>query len=353
VRSSSALRSSDPRHAALRLSFGVLLIAAAWAALVPAHGARAAPVPDYRQVIAEALQILDEAADADEIAQADALGRASRLLAAVDAVETGSGRHVTLSNPPLRARLAEGNLRGAEADLRALLDAVDAALAAGAPAPGAREHLATVLARPEFRVSEPGVVERLLGPALEPLGLAWERFWRAIAARLGGAGEGSGGWLWLLLGGLVVGGLAALMLGAFSGSVVSGARTADGHRAARDGPQASRARAYELAARGNYRAAVHELHLATLLALDERRLLRFRAHLTNREHLDEAQVVPRLRHVLVPEIDAYDRLWYSGGPIGPDEWQGFATLAEAAQSVTNVAVGGAGRERASERSESL
>ena len=90
---------------------------------------------------------------------------------------------------------------------------------------------------------------------------------------------------------------------------------------------ASRARAQDAAASGDFREAVHQLYLATLLHLDERGLLRFRPSLTNREHLTTGNLAPGLAPVLTPVIEGYDRLWYGGIPCTADDWARFRALA--------------------------
>ena len=335
-----------PLFQIVRTVLWMLLVTAAIALIRP-HPTLAVSLQEYRQAVVDALAILDGATAGDEAAQTAALNEASQVLTRAEAVETPGGRQVGTTNPALRASLADQNFRAAHADLTALLDALDGAIAAGAPLPDASRQLAAILAHPEFRPPEPGLVERLLGPMVEPLRLAWERFWRSLAARLSGTGTDGSGLVWLMLGGLIVAGLVALMVGAFSGSVVSAARPADSRRLARAGPRASRARALELAASGDYRAAVHELHLATLLTLNERGLLRFRPHLTNREHLAGDQVREDLRPVLVPAIDVYDRLWYSGRAVGAEDWHRFRTLAEAVEAAAKPRGSAAARASAS------
>ena len=206
-----------------------------------------------------------------------------------------------------------------------------------------------MLARAEFQPPEPGPLTRLLQPLIdglqpvlrplmnlwETLQRTWERFIRWLAARFeGSAGNGSvPGWLFLLLGGLVVAGLGALLLGAFAGNVVGGARVAAALIRPRASAMATWARAQALAESGAYRAAVHELCLATLLTLDERHLLRYRADLTNREHLMMAHRNSALTAALAPLVEAYDRLWYSGADVGAAEWAAFLPLADAARAV--------------------
>ncbi|HZR98705.1 MAG TPA: DUF4129 domain-containing protein [Chloroflexota bacterium] len=291
--------------------------------------AQAATPAEYRQAVARALDVVAGAADADEAGQARAVAEAAAILGGAGTVELGNGQTLAPVDPALRAALDAGDLAAARAQLAALRAALDAAAGAPAAPRDAAEQLAAILARPEFQPPKPNVVERLLQPVLEPLRLAWERFWRGLLARLNApSGDGSGV-VFLVLGAVVVAGLGALLAGAFAGNVVSGAQTTAGCGGPRRGLAASRARAFELAAAGDYRAALHELHLATLLALDERRLLRFQPELTNHEHAAAGRVDPAIRPALARLVELYDRLWYSGAPVSADDWQRFASLADA------------------------
>lgn len=83
-------------------------------------------------------------------------------------------------------------------------------------------------------------------------------------------------------------------------------------------------RAQQLAASSDYRAAIRCLLLAALLALDERRLLRFENALTNRELLERAAKSPPLAEALGPVIAAFDRVWYGFDSLPPAEYDALA-----------------------------
>jgi hypothetical protein len=303
---------------------------------------------EYREAVRSALATLDAAPADDAPARAAALASVSAGIAAVASVEAGSGTSVTVANPALRDALAAQDFDGFHAQVVALLAALDAAATTSPPAPDAREQLEQVLARPEFQPPEPGPLARLLQPLgdllqplLQPLVafkdaliLLWERFWRWLRSLLEGSpGASDQRWVFIIMGSLVVLGLAALIGGAFAGNVVSGAQVAAARTRGRPGGAASRARALALADAGDYRGAVRELYLATLLRLDERRLLRFRPDLTNREHLAAGQHNVALALALGPLVERFDQLWYSGAPVAAPDWRQFLALADAAQSV--------------------
>src|SRR5262249_16811228 len=180
--------------------------------------------------------------------------------------------------------------------------------------PDAAARLAAVLDRPEFRAQEPGPLDRLTRPLRE----AWEHLRREVLARLLEATRDGGENLALVaVGVLVLLAVGAVLAGAFGAAAGARRAAAPAPRRAPPPAAATRARALEAAAAGDYREAVHQLYLATLLHLDERGRLRFRPSLTNREHLTAGHVDPGLAPVLAPGIEGYDRLWYGGLPGPP------------------------------------
>ena len=312
------------RAALLALLLGTLV------PFVPVPDAHAIGPADYRQLVADALALAEQAAGAEGAARDSALAAVGRTLDAAGTVELGDGRAVAVANPPLRTALDDRDAPAVRAHLAALLAALDGALAAPAPPPDARARLAAVLASAEFRPPEQGWFNRLVEPLVAPFRLAWQRFLRALLSRFEWPLGGEGDVALLVLGALVVLGVGALLAGAFAGNVVSHAQAAMPHPTARPGAAATRARALALAEARQHRAAIHELYLATLLHLDERGLLRFRPSLTNREHLAPGRASPTLAPLLAPLVEAYDRLWYGGVPCTTDDWQEIAALADAA-----------------------
>lgn len=322
---SAVIRPRPLGHRAIGLTAVALILTLS---LAPAPAAQAATPAEYQEIVGRALDAVANAVDTDDGERALAGREAGALLAGVGSIDLGNGQMITPVEPALRAALNAGDLATARSQLTALLHALDVAASVPGPPPDAAAQLAAILARPEFRPPEPNVAERLLAPVLEPLRLAWERFWRGLRARLSAPAAGGPDVVLLVLGALVVAGLGALIAGAFAGNVVGGARTVAARGSARRGRLASRARAFELAAAGDYRAAMREMNLATLLALDERRLLRFQPDRTNREHAAAGRVDAAIRAALAPLVDVYDRLWYSGAPVSADDWRRFAALAD-------------------------
>jgi hypothetical protein len=86
--------------------------------------------------------------------------------------------------------------------------------------------------------------------------------------------------------------------------------------------------ARQFANAGNYRDAVRELYLATLLMLDERGLLRYDRSLTNREYLDAIAGEPAVRAALEPIVNTFDRTWYGFQAMGQEEFERYRRQVE-------------------------
>jgi hypothetical protein len=87
--------------------------------------------------------------------------------------------------------------------------------------------------------------------------------------------------------------------------------------------QAAADRAEELKAVSDYRAAIRQLYLASLLALDEQRIIRYDATLTNREHLDQLRDQPHLRELMSQVVSIFDRVWYGFAPADESLYRSF------------------------------
>jgi hypothetical protein len=91
--------------------------------------------------------------------------------------------------------------------------------------------------------------------------------------------------------------------------------------------------AQQLVAVKDYRAAVRYLFLALLLALDERKLLRFDHTRTNRELLRDTRSNPTLSAALAPVTAAFDRVWYGFEPFTQSDYE---TLVEQIESLKQL-----------------
>jgi hypothetical protein len=84
---------------------------------------------------------------------------------------------------------------------------------------------------------------------------------------------------------------------------------------------------------GDYRSAMRQLYLATLLLLDERGALRFDRALTNRETLRALNASPRLAQALTPVVEVYDHVWYGYAQVSPSEFERYRAAIESVRSL--------------------
>jgi hypothetical protein len=105
-----------------------------------------------------------------------------------------------------------------------------------------------------------------------------------------------------------------------------------------DEPQTADAAQYRADASAqaqDYRAAVRYLYLASLLLLDEKRLLRYDPTLTNREHLQRIQDKRELVTLLRPVISVFDRTWYGFADISEADYRQYLAHVERLRQLAN------------------
>lgn len=83
------------------------------------------------------------------------------------------------------------------------------------------------------------------------------------------------------------------------------------------------AQAQRLASQGDYRTAIRQLYLASLLMLDERGVLRYDRTLTNREYLNAVKNEPKTQSALQPIVDRFDRTWYGFESVDQKEFEQY------------------------------
>jgi hypothetical protein len=94
-------------------------------------------------------------------------------------------------------------------------------------------------------------------------------------------------------------------------------------------------RAIEFANAGDYRTAVRQLYLGSLLILDERGKLQFDRSLTNRETIRAIRKAGamQLADALRPVVDYYDRVWYGFVRVEQHDFERFRAEVEAVRSI--------------------
>jgi hypothetical protein len=332
-----------------RVAIGAALLAAALAG-----PARAVPLTDYHDRVAEAMRVVASAYDAEEGPTVPAaLARVRELLPPSESVEF-DGRTVAVDN----AWVGDGVARyegAADAEARsAALDAVAARLYAidlhldrldESPAHATEdEHakLREVLARSEFQ------------PPAESSFARWVRdtrrrvleFLSDLIERLFGGSRGQSVGTLVRVVTIAVGALALLLLlralaTAFARRGAGGKREkrakkaktktvlgeeVDASSTSDDIARAARA----LAASGDLRGAVRKLFVALIYRLDERGLVFLHAEATNREYLALVRELGRLHPVMASMTDVFERVWYGEASLdraGYDEFERMYTRA--------------------------
>lgn len=293
------------------LAAGALLAALLLAPQVARAGSPVS-LSEYAARIDQAIDLLNRTSSAAPGERQALLDQAAGLIEEVSGVRFDNGAVATVNN----ADLASG-IRRVSADpapmldrLRALRASLDALPVAASPEDRAR--LRTLLSRPPFKASpDPiwaGLVQQI------------EEF---ITRLLRGTAQGvldqrdlvaAAGVLLAL--GLVGYLLWNLRRNATPETIIPGGEPGEERLTAAE----ARGRAAQYATAGDYRSAIRQLYLSTLLLLDERGFIRFDHTLTNREYLDAARDEPALVAALVPVVDEFDRVWYGFERVTGDEF---------------------------------
>jgi len=206
-----------------------------------------------------------------------------------------------------------------------------------------RTRVDAVLARPEFREFAPergaGVTEliaKLLAWLLRPRDLP--RFSAPAFFSLGMPG----GWFFVLFAALLFAAVLAYLWRTVRPRAARGAPGMAPAVVALDvrerPPEAILDEAGVLASRGALREALRALYLATLVALDRRRLIAFDPHRTNWQYL---RAMPRgeARRLFAEFTRIFDHKWYGAEPTALTDYEACRALA--ARIVRDTAGGGA------------
>lgn len=79
---------------------------------------------------------------------------------------------------------------------------------------------------------------------------------------------------------------------------------------------------------GDFRNAVRQLYLATLLVLDQRGKIKYDPTLTNRQVLHQASNDPGTTSALEPIVETFDRVWYGFEPLTLREFEAYRDQVE-------------------------
>lgn len=305
----------------------------AGAALVWQAEGEPMPEDDYWQMLDEMLAQVRQLQGAGALDESPLISMADRLQE-VKQVRLASGQIVPVDNSELVERMRRKgsgwfDLYSTESQLDALVTAHRDWPRVSAD-PSAMETLNVVFARPEFQPRT--------APASSPLQDLWDRFAEWLARQLARMGLRDVrlpnlSRVLTVVGVLALAAIVLFFVRSLRATLVS---EVDLEERASDAVMSSSAalrQAQQLAAGSDYRSAVRYLYLATVLALDERGLLRFDKALTNREVLRQSSTHQRLKDELTPVVETFDKVWYGLQPISDEQYRQYELQVARAREV--------------------
>ncbi len=306
-----------------RALVGALVLLGVAAGVVAADG----PISpsEYRAIVHQAFTLVERAAAEPNVAaRAPLFTQAGDTLARVTDVEMAPGANVRIVYSGLVDDLraaGEGKTNVDVGDLHDRLAALDAAVAnpPREPNPNDRAKLSDILDRPPFTAENENLLVRLQRQFLE-----WLR--RLFSNTASGVFDFRDAIV--LVGTGIVAVVLLYLLNALRLNLIAGAQLKRGDRSQAPLTAAvALVHAQRFASAGDYREAVRELYLATLLLLEERGLLRYDRTLTNREYLAElerkAHDRPTVLSAFAGNMQTLERVWYGDHPATSDTVKGF------------------------------
>lgn len=293
-----------------------------------AHADNPIPLVEYRRIVAQTVTLIEQAsAQPAGAARQARLMEAATLLASAREVQLASGVVTSLNNDTLIAQLRDPatNLESLRNRLRALQTALDEPPAVVSGDDLTKLH--DILNRPPFKEPESdSALLQWLARILQAINDLLARLVGNTAVGIYDARD-----LIVLLGVLLI----VAVLGYFALSLRRNTVAEVSLKA--DSPldeanltsSAALDNAQQFASAGDYRSAVRQLYLSTLLFLDERGRLRYDRSLTNREYLRAVASTPSLREALRPLVETFDRIWYGFAPISAHEFEAYRRDVEA------------------------
>lgn len=283
-----------------------------------AHAQSPVSFEEYRNRVAQTLALAQQANTLAASERAVVLNNAANTLDAIRSVQTPSGAVVAVDNSELVALLRDPTrTENAIARLTALRDALAQPLARVSANDVAL--LNDILSRPPFVPAENWYDAILAAIA--------EFFERLASNTARGVLEARD--LVILVAVLVVAAVLAWFVRTLRRNLVPEQELPPelmGKEARTPAEAFDNAQRYINA--GDYRSAVRQLYLATLLMLDRRGRIKYDPTLTNREYLRQVSKDTRAATALQPIVETFDRTWYGFEPISSDEFETYRRRVE-------------------------
>ncbi len=307
-------------------SLGLLLLALL---VAPGRMARADSIDAYKQRIQQALDRVRQAETAPDVAEQKRLfAEAADLLETTAPVDLPKTDKLIPDNSDLIALLRDAE----EYDPSALDQLVAlSTLLERHPSTNhdtARAKLSTVLADLNTRPEQQNAIEKWLSSLIE-------RFLQGLGRSASTLPGQFWNFVFLGIGACVLIAITLYFVRNLRRSSVTDSALGAAH--VDDTPLSSSEaidRAQKLAGEGDYRTAVRQLYLGTLLILDERGKLRFDKSLTNHETLRALRTggANALAESLRPIVDYYDRVWYGFAAVQTPDYERYRAQVEAVKS---------------------
>ena len=283
-----------------------------------ASAANPISLDEYRRAVEQSLALVQQADALAQNQRAHLLNQAVAFLEQIDAVQLPSGASASVNNAALVKIIRdEKQTANAVARLTALHDALSQPLATVNT-----NDLATlqnILSRPPFAEessAQPDWLQTLLRRIAEILD-------RMVSNTVRGIFDVRD--VIVLVGVLVVIGVLIYFVRNLRRNMVQEqalASLSQAHTART--PTEAFNNAQQFVNQGDYRNAVRQLYLATLLLLDQRGKIKYDPTLTNREYLQQTANDPQTTAALVPIVETFDRTWYGFENITREEFETYS-----------------------------
>jgi hypothetical protein len=277
---------------------------------------------EYRAAVAQAFDLVTQAAAQSSDARAPLLNQAASVLERINAVTLPSGAQSNIDNRELVALIRDPNKApAAQTRLAALREALTQPLAP-VTAPDL-VLLQNILERPPF-AEEANALPGWLQEILLRISRFFDRLFDNTARGVLDARD-----LIILLGiALVIFVLVYFIRGLRRNLVKEEAlaNLPEMHEVRTPGEAFNNAQAF--VNQGDYRNAVRQLYLATLLLLDQHGKIKYDPTLTNREYLHQTSNDPRTTAALAPIVETFDRTWYGFESITSAEFDAYRARVE-------------------------
>lgn len=311
---------SSRRFRISSLLFG-LMILGVWLLMPnPVRADTPSSLDEYRQAVAQALALTQQANALASAQRASLLTQAADTLAKINTVQLPSGASAPIDNTALILQIRDANKTDAALGrLTALREAL-----AQAPVtlnPADLQTLHNILNAPPFAVSGGNsFLQSLINAVIEFLD-------RLLTNTAKGVFDYRD--LFVVAGIVLVIVVVFFLIRALRHNLVTEevflpATPQDQVRS----PGEAFTNAQQFANAGDYRSAVRQLYLATLLILDQRGKLKYDPTLTNREYLRQTASDPRANAALIPIVETFDRTWYGFEPISVEEFDDYRRRVE-------------------------